>query len=137
MIKNYFALLMLVVFLTSCGGNAESRADELCDCFQEVGIDFDGINSERDLQRFAEKLENLSRKKQKKAAECILEVAKAMHEDVEDMDDEETAGYLREFAKASLDTECAIDAMEAQDFDDIKDDFEDMIETLEDRLDRD
>ena len=137
MLKNYFTLLMLGMFLTSCGGNAESRADELCDCFQEVGIDFDGINSERDLQRFAEKLENVSRKKQKKAAECILEVAKAMHEDVEDMDDEETAGYLREFAKASFDTECAIDAMEAQDFDDIKDDFEDMIETLEDRLDRD
>lgn len=134
MLKNYFTLLILGLFLTSCGGNAESRANELCDCFQEVGIDFDGISSERDLQRLGQKMDNLSKKKKKKAGECIIDVAEAMHEDVEDMDDEDIAGYLREFVKAGLDTECAIDAMEAQDFDKFADRFEEMIESMENEL---
>ena len=31
--------------------------------------------------------------------------------DVKDMDDDEIAEYMRDFAKAGIDTECAVEAM--------------------------
>ena len=59
--KMYFALLILGLIITSCGGGDPSgRANDLCDCAKDAGIDFDGFKHERDLERLGRKIEKLS-----------------------------------------------------------------------------
>ena len=134
--KMCFAFLMLGLIITGCGGGDPSgRANDLCACAKDAGIDFDGIENERDLERLGRKMEKLSRKDEKEAKECVLEVMKGVQDDLKDMDDKETAEYMRSLAKASLDTECAIEAMEDFEYDDMKDILDDMVDELEDDID--
>ena len=134
--KMFFALLMLGLIMTSCGdsGNPSSRADDLCGCFKDAGVDFDGIKSERDLERLGKKMENLSKKKEKKAKKCVLAVAKDIQSDIKEMNDEETAEYMRNLVKAGIDTECATEAMEDFDYGEVKDVLDDAIDDMEDDL---
>ena len=88
--KMYFAFLMLGLIITSCGGGDPSgRANDLCACAKDAGIDFDGIKNERDLEKIGRKMEKLSKKKEKEAKKCVLEVMKGVQSDVKDMDDKE------------------------------------------------
>jgi hypothetical protein len=134
--KLFFAFLMLGLIITSCGGgNPAGRANDLCACAKDAGIDFDGIKNERDLERLGRKVKKLSRKDEKEAKKCILEVMKGVQADVKDMNDKETAQYMRSLAKSALDTECAIEAMEDAEYDDMKDILDDMVDELEDDID--
>ena len=135
--KMYFALLMLGLVLTSCGASPEGRADDLCDCFKDAGIDFDGIKSERDLDELQRKIKKLSSKKEKEAKECVFEVMEGVKSDVKDMDDDEIAEYMRDFAKAGIDTECAVEAMEDLPYDDMKDLLDEMVDGMEDEIEKD
>ena len=133
--KMYFAFLMLVLIIASCGGgNPAGRANDLCACAKDAGIDFDGIKNERDLEKIGRKMEKLSRKDEKEAKKCVLEVMKGVQSDVKDMNDKETAEYMRSLAKSALDTECAIEAMEDAEYDDMKDILDDMVDELEDDI---
>ena len=134
--KMCFAFLMLGLIITSCGGgNPDRRANDLCACAEDAGIDFDGIENERDLERLGRKMEKLSRKDEKEAKECVLEVMKGVQSDLKGKNDKETAKYMRSLAKASLDTECAIEAMEDFEYDEMKDILDDMVDELEDDID--
>ena len=134
--KMCFAFLMLGLIITSCGGgNPDRRANDLCACAKDAGIDFDGIENERDLERLGRKMEKLSRKNEKEAKECVLEVMKGVQSDLKGKNDKETAKYMRSLAKASLDTECAIEAMEDFEYDEMKDILDDMVDELEDDID--
>ena len=133
--KMYFAFIMLGL-ITSCGGgNPTGRANDLCACAQDAGIDFDGIKNERDLERLGRKMEKLSRKDEKEAKECVLEVMKGVQSDIKEMNDKETAEYMRSMAKAALDTECALEAMEDFEYDEMKDAIDDAVDLLEDDID--
>ena len=60
---------------------------------------------------------------------------KGVQADLKEMNDQETAEYMRSFAKSALDTECAIEAMEDAEYDDMKDILDDMFDELEDEID--
>jgi len=121
-------LLLVCISTSSCGsgGDPEGRADEMCDCFEDAGIDFDGISNERDLLRIGNRLNNLSEKDRRKSDKCILEVMSGILEDVKDMNDSEKSEYIREFAKAAIDTDCVVDVMEGLEYDE----FEKMLDLV-------
>ncbi len=125
--------------LSSCGssGSAGNRADDLCSCAQESGIDFNGITSERDLERLARKMERLPEKDMKKAGKCVVDVLKGIQKDVKEMNDSEKSAYIRNFSKASIDTDCVVDAMEDFKYDEFEKLLELGIDELEDELVRD
>ncbi len=134
--KIYVSLIVIGLIVVSCGGgDPQGRADDLCSCFKDAGLDFDGIENERDLERLGRKMEDLSPKKEKKAKECVLEVFKGVQSDVEDMNDEQTAEYMRSLVKGALDSECVVEAMEDVDYGDMKDLLDDLVDDLEDDMD--
>ena len=47
-------------------------------------------------------------------------------EDVKDMNDSEKSEYIREFAKAAIDTDCVVDVMEGLEYDE----FEKMLDLV-------
>ena len=106
--KIYFVLLMLGLILTSCGGggNPQGRANDLCDCFKDAGVDFDGIKNPDDLDKIGDKMS------EKKGQKCVLAVLEGIEEDISDLDDKETGEYFRKFIKGMLDTECVSEVME-------------------------
>lgn len=138
--KITFLATLIVGFslLSSCGssGSASNRADDLCSCAQEAGIDFNGITSERDLNRLARKMENLPEKEMKKAGKCIVDVLKGIQKDVKEMNDSEKSAYIRSFAKATIDTDCVIDGMEDFKYDEFENLLDLGIDGLEDELER-
>ena len=130
--KIYFAFIMLGLILTSCGaGGASNRASDLCDCFKDAGIDFDGIEDINDLDKIANKMEK------KKGQKCVLAVMEGIKEDINDMDDKETGNYLRDFIKAMLDTECVSEGMEDMEFKDMKKELKREIKRMKRRMDDD
>jgi hypothetical protein len=135
MTKIQFVFIFLGLLIVGCGDSPENRADDLCSCFKEAGIDFDGIENQKDLERLGRKMEKLPKKKEKKAKKCVLEVAKGIQSDIKEMDDKETAEYMKSLAQSALDTECVVEAMEDADYSDMKDMFDDMIEAMEDDMD--
>ena len=128
--KMYFALLMLGLVLTSCGsgGSPSSRANDLCDCLKEAGVEFDGINDLDDLEKIGDKMEK------KKGQKCVLAVMEGVDEDISDMDDKETGEYLRDFLKAMIDTDCASEGMEEMEFGDMKKQLKKEIKRMKRRM---
>ena len=128
--KMYFTLLMLGLILTSCGGggNPQGRANDLCDCFKDAGVDFDGIKNPEDLDKIGDKMS------EKKGQKCVLAVLEGIEEDIGDLDDKETGEYFRKFIKGMLDTECVSEVMEDMKFDDVKDGLKDEIKQMKRRM---
>ena len=127
--KMYFALLMLGLVLSSCGSGPDARADDLCDCFKDAGVDFDGIEDPNDIEKIVNKMSK------KKGQKCVLAVLEGVEEDISDMDDD--AEYMRDFAKAGIDTECAVEAMQDLPYNDMKDVLDDMVDKMEDEIEKD
>ena len=130
-------LLLVCISTSSCGsgGDPEGRADEMCDCAEDAGIDFDGISNERDLRRLGDKMDNLREKDKRKATKCFLEVMSGILEDVKDMNDSEKSEYIREFAKAAIDTDCVVDVMEGLEYDEFEKGLDLVVYQLEKELD--
>ena len=128
--KMYFALMLLGLVLTSCGsgGSPSSRANDLCDCLKEAGVEFDGINDLDDLEKIGDKMEK------KKGQKCVLAVVEGVDEDISDMDDKETGEYLRDFLKAMIDTDCASEGMEEMEFGDMKKQLKKEIKRMKRRM---
>ena len=128
----YIVLIFAGLILTSCGGGgASNRAADLCDCFKDAGIDFDGMEDINDLEKVANKMEK------KKGQKCVLAVMEGIEEDISDMDDKETGDYLRDFIKAMLDTECVSEGMEDMEFGDMKKELKREIKRMKKRMDGD
>ena len=53
------------------------------------------------------------------------------------MDDDEIAEYMRDFAKAGIDTECAVEAMQDLPYNDMKDVLDEMVDKMEDEIEKD
>ena len=130
--KIYFVLMLVGVVLTSCGGDggASNRAGDLCDCFKDAGIDFDGLEDISDLKKVGDKMEK------KKGQKCVLAVMEGIEDDISDMDDNETGNYLRDFIKAMLDTECVSEGMEDMEFKDMKKELKREIKALKREIKR-
>ena len=128
--KMYFALMLVGLVLTSCGsgGSPSSRANDLCDCLKEAGVEFDGINDLDDLEKIGDKMEK------KKGQKCVLAVLEGVDEDISDMDDKETGEYLRDFLKAMIDTDCASEGMEEMEFGDMKKQLKKEIKRMKRRM---
>ena len=128
--KMYFALMIIGLVLTSCGsgGSPSSRANDLCDCLKEAGVEFDGINDLDDLEKIGDKMEK------KKGQKCVLAVMEGVDEDISDMDDKETGEYLRDFLKAMIDTDCASEGMEEMEFGDMKKQLKKEIKRMKRRM---
>ena len=126
----YFALMIIGLVLTSCGsgGSPSSRANDLCDCLKEAGVEFDGINDLDDLEKIGDKMEK------KKGQKCVLAVMEGVDEDISDMDDKETGEYLRDFLKAMIDTDCASEGMEEMEFGDMKKQLKKEIKRMKRRM---
>ena len=124
--KMYFVLLVFGLILTSCGGggNPQGRANDLCDCFKDAGVDFDGIKNPDDLDKIGDKMS------EKKGQKCVLAVLEGIEEDISDLNDKETGEYFRKFIKGVLDTDCVSEVMEDMKFDDVKDGLKDEIKRM-------
>ena len=128
----YIILMLMGVILSSCGGGgASNRAADLCDCFKDAGIDFDGIEDINDLAKVTNKIEK------KKGQKCVLAVMEGVEEDISDMDDKETGDYLRDFFKGMLDTDCVSEGMEDMEFKDMKKELKREIKQMKRRMDDD
>ena len=126
--KICFSLFILWLLLTSCGSGPTERANDLCDCFKDAGVDFDGIENLSDLDEIGDKMSK------KKGQKCVLAVLEGVEEDISDLDDEETGEYFRKFIKGMLDTECVSEVMEDMEFDDMMDDLKDEIKRMKKRM---
>jgi hypothetical protein len=126
--KMYFALLMLGLVLSSCGSGPDARADDLCDCFKDAGVDFDGIEDPNDIEKIVNKMSK------KKGQKCVLAVLEGVEEDISDMDDDETGEYFRDFIKSMLDTECVSEGMEDLEFGDMKKELKREIKRMKRRM---
>ena len=128
--KIYFVLMLVGVVLTSCGGDggASNRAGDLCDCFKDAGIDFDGLEDISDLKKVGDKMEK------KKGQKCVLSVLEGIEEDISDLNDKETGDYMRDLIKAMLDTECVSEGMEDMEFDDMKKGLKKEIKRMKKRM---
>lgn len=115
-------LVLLCITISSCGSedNPEGRADAMCNCAKDAGVDFSGISSERDLNRLMGEFGDLPEKDMQKAGKCVLEVMKGIQKDVKDMNDSEKSKYIRELAKATIDTDCVVDGMEEFKYDEFE-----------------
>ena len=122
--------MIIGLVLTSCGsgGSPSSRANDLCDCLKEAGVEFDGINDLDDLEKIGDKMEK------KKGQKCVLAVMEGVDEDISDMDDKETGEYLRDFLKAMIDTDCASEGMEEMEFGDMKKQLKKEIKRMKRRM---
>ncbi len=106
--KLSFLLLSGTLFLSSCGSDASSYAEDLCDCMEEsgytdqVGLGVFSMGSNSREKREAEE----------KMQECALPILKEMRDDFKDMDDDEKKEFVKEFVKASIDTECSDQLMD-------------------------
>jgi len=129
--KMYFALLMLGLVLSSCGSGPDARADDLCDCFKDAGVDFDGIEDPNDIEKIVNKMSK------KKGQKCVLAVLEGVEEDISDMDDDEIGEYFRDFIKSMLDTECVSEGMEDLEFGDMKKELKREIKRMKKRMDGD
>ena len=126
--KMYFALLMLGLVLSSCGSGPDARADDLCDCFKDAGVDFDGIEDPNDIEKIVNKMSK------KKGQKCVLAVLEGVEEDISDMDDDEIGEYFRDFIKSMLDTECVSEGMEDLEFGDMKKELKREIKRMKRRM---
>jgi hypothetical protein len=109
---------MLVLY--GCGGNsgnAELRANAMCDCVKEV-VDITSINA----ANIEDKMQELNRDKvkQTKYAKCLLGVLEGMNKDIADLNQEDKKTYTKNLLKAGIDCDCADKLMDNIPYDMIK-----------------
>ena len=118
----YYSILVLAIFLTSCGSNesesaasneskssafneskSADRAKEMCECLQDAGLDNSITISKLGDRRFQRDLE---RKMEKIVPKCLLRIVKKMEEEISDLSKNDKKEYTKAFLKACIDTEC-------------------------------
>jgi hypothetical protein len=131
--KMYFALLILGLVMTSCGGGGDptGQANDICGCINEAGIKLDGVKDPDDLDsKMDTRMDKLSEKEQKKLRKCIAGVLKDVKDDMGDMKDEQKSEYIREFLIAAIDSDCTEKVMEDMEYDELEDMLELYIDLL-------
>lgn len=76
--KMYFALMIIGLVLTSCGGagNPAGQANDICGCIDDTGIKLDGVENPEDLDRKMDsRMNKLSEKEKNKLGKCIAGAA--------------------------------------------------------------
>ena len=112
--KIYYLIIAVAISLTSCNSNkAESaasnesksadRAEEMCECLQDAGLDNSITISKLGDRRFQRDLE---RKMEKIVPKCLLRIVKKMEEEISDLSKNDKKEYTKAFLKACIDTEC-------------------------------
>jgi hypothetical protein len=110
----YYSILVLAIFLTSCGSNesesaasneskSADRAKEMCECLQDAGLDNSITISKLGDRRFQRDLE---RKMEKIVPKCLLRIVKKMEEEISDLSKNDKKEYTKAFLKACIDSEC-------------------------------
>ena len=104
--KRLFLLPGLILIITACGGstgNAELRANAMCDCVKEV-VDISSINA----TNIEDKMREIDRDKAKqtKYAKCLLGVLEGMNTDIADLNKDDKKSYTKSLLKAGIDCEC-------------------------------
>ncbi len=96
------------IFLSSCGGSgAEGYAEDLCDCMDESGYMDEVGGGIFGMGRSSGK-----RDAEEKMEDCALPILKEMHGEFKEMDDDEKKEFVKDFMKASIDTECSDQLMD-------------------------
>ena len=116
--KMFFALLMLGLVLTSCGGeNAkeEDRAEELCECIEESDVDFI-LKSLENIYELSYVLNQVKRSERSDIAKCFTEVLRDIKSDLKGENDKEKSEYLANLSKSFNDTDCG-DLKDSKDLD--------------------
>ncbi|XOV66392.1 MAG: hypothetical protein ACFHU9_12270 [Fluviicola sp.] len=105
-------LLLIVGFtyllpITGCSSpkkKAETKADEICDCVLELGI-------ERDINMFslmdASKMREIERKAKRELPRKLIKIFREIEHDIAPLSKEKKKEYTRALFKAMMDTECA------------------------------
>ncbi len=118
--NSLFLLTVLVLLLTGCNGgagNAELRANAMCDCVQEV-VDLSGLDALNIEDKFKEIDKNSG--KQIKFSKCLFGVFEQMSKDMDELKLEDKKTYTKNFMKASIDCECTDKVMDLIPFDMLK-----------------
>jgi len=106
--KLYFALLILGLVLTSCGGEntkEDDRAEELCSCIDELDVDFN-LQSLEKLYELKNVLKGVKRSERSDVAKCFTAVLRDIKSDMKGETDKEKSEYLKKFSKSFNDTDC-------------------------------
>ena len=122
--KMYFALMIIGLVLTSCGGagNPAGQANDICGCIDDTGIKLDGVKDPEDLDRKMDsRMNKLSEKEKNKLGKCIAGVLEDVKDDMGDMKDEQKSEYIREFFKAAIDSDCTEKLMKDMEYDELED----------------
>jgi hypothetical protein len=104
--NNLFLFSVLALLLTGCNGsagNAEQRANAMCDCVKEV-VDISSINA----TNFEDKMREIDRDKTKQTqyAKCLLGVIEGMNTDIAELNKDDKKAYTKSLLKAGIDCEC-------------------------------
>ena len=106
--KLYFALLILGLVLTSCGGEntkEDDRAEELCSCIDELDVDFN-LQSLEKLYELKNVLKGVKRSERSDVAKCFTAVLRDIKSDMKGENDKDKSEYLKKLSKSFNDTDC-------------------------------
>ena len=106
--KLYFALLILGLVLTSCGGEntkEDDRAEELCSCIEELDVDFN-LRSLENLYELKDVLKGVKRSERSDIAKCFTTVLRDIKSDMKGENDKDKSEYLKKLSKSFNDTDC-------------------------------
>lgn len=96
--------LLLFAGCSSPESKAEDRAEAMCDCVMELGID-----KNMNLMTLQDRstMRDIERKAEKELPEKLLKILREIEDDIDPLSKEEKKEYTRALMKAILDTECA------------------------------
>ena len=104
----YVTLLLIpLLYLSSCNGSeakAKNRAEDLCDCLQDIG--FNKQLSLKDIQD-REFQREFERNAEEHLPPCMLKVFRSIEKDIDHMSKKEKKAYTKTFLKSCIDTECS------------------------------
>ena len=96
--------LLLFTGCSSPESKAEDRAEEICECVLELGIN-------KDMNLFSlqdrSKMRDIERKAERELPRKLLKVFKEIEDDIDPLSKDEKKEYTRALMKAMMDTECA------------------------------
>lgn len=109
--------LPLTFILSACGGaasEAETHAQQMCDCLQKAGLDADLDFADMNSRKWRRKMNT---KEAKDYPKCALEVLKKMNRTIKNLGKKERKTYSKAFLHACVDTDCADLMLEAVPYD--------------------